>query len=320
MYKGYLTDVKGIKVGHAQDFENLTGVTVILPEYSAVAGVDVRGGAPGTRETDLLKSENLIDSLNAIVLSGGSAYGLEASSGVMKFLEEEGIGFDVQVAKVPTVAQAVIFDLDLGSPFVRPDLKMGYEAAKNATYSENRQGNIGAGVGANVGKILGNDFSIKSGVGSATIQCGDLIVSAMTVLNAFGDIFDWERGEKIAGVYHRDNRAFLDTMDILGKKSSDYNAFQGKNTTISVVATNARLTKPMCNKVSSMAHNGYAMSIYPVHTMFDGDTIFTLSTGEIDADISFVGALASKAIARAVANAVYTAEPLGGLISNKDLV
>ncbi|RVU54451.1 P1 family peptidase [Anaerosphaera multitolerans] len=320
MYSGYITAVNGIKVGHAQDFEALTGVTVILPPEGTVCGVDVRGGAPGTRETDLLRPENFVSNVNAILLAGGSAFGLDAAGGVMKYLEDNGIGLDTGVAKIPIVPASVIFDLICGSSNVRPDFEMGYRACEEATINEKRQGLVGAGTGATVGKILGKDYAMKSGLGSATIRVGELVVSALTVCNAFGDIFDHERKIKIAGCYDYKNKEFKSTIEILKNMGSDFSAFnQGKNTTISVVATNGTFNKSECKKISSMAHNGYGNSIFPVHTMSDGDTIFTLATGEIPADVSLVGALASQVIGRAVANSIYYSQSKGGFISNSDL-
>ncbi|QQK08813.1 P1 family peptidase [Miniphocaeibacter halophilus] len=320
MYSGYLTDIKGIKVGHYSDYENLTGVTVILPPEKTVCGVDVRGGAPGTRETDLLKPENFVENIHGLVLSGGSAYGLDSASGVMKYLEEKNIGLDVGVGKVPIVPAAVIFDLACGNPKIRPNLEMGYSACENASEKENRQGNIGGGTGATVGKILGMDFTMKSGLGSATIKAGELVVSALTICNAFGDIFDYEKNVQIAGCYDKNTKKFKNTMEIYKEVVNQGVGFSKMtNTTISVVATNGIFNKAECMKISSMAHNGYGNSIFPVHTLNDGDTIFTLATGEIKTDVSLVGALASQAIARAVANSIYAAKSVKGFISYNDL-
>ncbi len=320
MYGGYLCDISGIKLGHCSDGNALTGCTVALCEEGVTCGVDVRGSAPGTRETDLLKAENLVEKVHGVILSGGSAYGLDAAAGVMKYLEEQNIGMDVGVCKVPIVVGAVIFDLAVGDPKIRPDLQMGYDAAKSATATDKSQGCIGAGTGASVAKILGNKFSIKSGIGQASIKSGDLEVAAITVLNAFGDIYDHEESKLIAAPYDRKNRKFLNTMKLYEDKTKDYNAFiRATNTTISIVATNARLTKANCNKVAQMAHDGYGRSIIPVHTMFDGDTIFTMATNKVDADISLVGALGAKAVSRAIANAVYSSQSLGGLISYNDV-
>lgn len=318
MYSGYITDVEGIRVGHAQDLNAPTGVSVILTPEKTTCGVDVRGGGPGTRETDLLRPENLVNYVHAVVLSGGSAYGLDSASGAMKYLEENDIGLDVGVGIVPIVPAAVIFDLGCGNPKIRPDKNMGYLACENATFTENRQGNIGAGAGATVGKIKGEKFAMKSGIGSATIRVGELVISALTVCNAFGDIFDYEAHRQIAGCYDREAREFQSSIEIL--KNIDVNVFnEGKNTTISVVATNGIFDKAQCQKISSMAHNGYGNSIFPVHTMNDGDTIFTLATNIVKADVSLVGALASQVIARAVANSIYSARELAGFISNNEL-
>ena len=320
MYKGYLTDIEGIKLGHCEDSNALTGVSAVICEEGAVCGVDVRGSAPGTRETDLLKSENLVEKVHGLILAGGSAYGLDAASGVMKFLEEKDIGMDVTVCKVPIVVGAVLFDLALGDPFVRPDFNMGYKAAQNASDHDKTMGCLGAGTGASVGKILGNDYAIKSSIGQASIQIGSLKVAAITALNAFGDIYDYEESKLIAAPYDKKEKKFLNTMEIYEKKTADYNAFnKSTNTTISIVATNAKLNKPGCNKVAQMAHDGYARSIVPVHTMFDGDTIFALATGQVDADISFVGALGAKVISRAIANAIYSSKSIGGLIAYSDI-
>lgn len=317
IYPGYLCDVEGIKVGHAQNFDALTGVTVIVPDKPVKCGVDVRGSAPGTRETDLLKSENMVDEVNAVVLSGGSAFGLESSCGVMEYLRERDIGLDTGFAKVPIVVSAVIFDLSVGSANIRPDFKMGYKACENLQ-KDTSTGLIGAGTGASVGKILGNEYAMKSGLGQASMQFGDLKISALTVLNAFGDIFDAQRGVQIAGCYSKDEKKFLDTMKIF-ESMSDFNAFKGRNTTISIVATNGKLSKVQLNKVSQMAHDGFARSIDPVHTMFDGDTIFSVATGEVECDLTFVGAMAARCISRSIANAIYESKDAGGLKSYKSL-
>ncbi|WP_071026917.1 P1 family peptidase [Peptoniphilus raoultii] len=320
MYDGFLTDVDGIKVGHGQDERAGTGLSLAIFEEGFSCGVDVRGSAPGTRETDLLKAENLVDKVHGIVLAGGSAYGLDAASGLMKFLGENNIGMDVTVCKVPIVVSAVIFDLSVGDPFVRPDLQMAYDAAKNASFKDSSLGNIGGGCGASVGKILGNDFAMKSGLGQSSLKINNLVVSSMVILNAFGDIFDYEKGKQIAGVYDRKNKKFLSTLNLYEKANSDYNAFnRATNTTISLVATNADLTKASCNKVSQMAHDGYARSINPVHTMFDGDTIFTAASGKVKADISLVGMMAAKSISRSIANAIYASKSSYGLYAHEDI-
>lgn len=312
MYPGYLTDVKGIKVGHSQSRKGMTGLSVILFEKGATAGVDVRGSAPGTRETDLFKADKMIDKVHAIVLAGGSAFGLDASSGVMNYLEEQGIGFDVGLTKVPIVSSAVIFDLDIGDYRIRPDFKMGYEAAKKASENTNLQGNIGCGSGATVGKILGPDQAMKSGLGSASVKIGELVVSAMVAVNSFGDIYDLENKEQIAGVYDYKEKKLLNTIDLMKKENKSL-GFNLKNTTIGVVATNAKLRKAEANKIAQIAHNGLARTINPVHTAVDGDTVFTMATNELEADINLVGTLAAEAMSKAIINAIYSAESVENL-------
>lgn len=318
MYQGYITDVNGIKVGHSQSEEGMTGCTAVICEKGATGGVDVRGSAPGTRETDLLKPDKLVDRVHAIVLSGGSAFGLEAASGVMRYLEEENIGFDVGVTKVPIVASAVIFDLNIGDYRIRPDLKMGYDAAKNASAEERRQGNVGCGLGATVGKILGPDHAMKSGLGSATVKAGELVVSAIVSVNSFGDIFDYETGRQIAGAYDYEKKEMLNTYTIMKKEGKSL-GFPLRNTTIGVVATNAILSKAEANKAASMAQNGFARSINPVHTMLDGDTIFTMATNEIKGDLNLIGTMAGEAMSRAINNAITNAKSCHGLISYSDI-
>lgn len=318
MYSGYITDIEGIRVGHSTSLEGLTGCTVIICEEGATGGVDVRGSAPGTRETDLFKAENMVDKVHGVVLSGGSAFGLEASSGVMKYLEDQGVGFDVGVTKVPIVTSAVIFDLSLGDYKIRPDFNMGYDAAKNASNLENRQGCIGCGIGATVGKVLGPKYSMKSGLGSATIQIGELKVSAMVSVNSFGDVFDYNTNQQIAGVYDYDKNIMMNTMDILKGGYEGINLSM-KNTTIGLIATNAILNKAEGNKIAQMAHNGFARSINPIHTMFDGDTIFTMATNKVKADISLVGTIAAEVMSQAITNAIVNAESYGGLLSFKDV-
>lgn len=318
MYSGYLTDIEGIRVGHSDSSKGLTGCTVIICEEGATGGVDVRGSAPGTRETDVFKAENTVDKVHAIVLSGGSAFGLDAASGVMQYLEEQDIGFDVVMTKVPIVASAVIFDLAIGDYKIRPDFNMGYRAAKSAINTENRQGSIGCGMGATVGKILGPKFAMKSGLGSATIEIGELMVSAMVVVNSFGDVYDYKSGKQIAGVYDYSKRQMLNTLDIF---KAEYNPkdLSMKNTTIGVIGTNAILNKAEGNKIAQMAHNGLARSINPIHTMFDGDTIFTMATNKVVSDISLVGTIAAEVMSRAITNAIVHSKAYDGLFSYDDL-
>ena len=319
-----ITDIPGVKVGHAHDLDALTGVTVVLCEAGAVGGVDQRGGAPGTRETDLLRPMHLVQKVHAVVLAGGSAFGLDAASGVMKYLEERGIGFDTQVAKVPIVPAAILFDLGIGRSDVRPDAAMGYAACQNATSEEASNGNVGAGTGATVGKILGAGQAMKAGVGTASIDLGGgVLVGALFAVNAFGDVVDPETGRIVAGarklelpLAHKSGALqFADTLSLL-------KSFVGKtimrfasrsNTMIGVVATNADLTKEEANLVAQMAHDGLARAVRPAQTLFDGDTIFALATGQKRADVNVIGAYAAEAAARAIVNAVRQAHSAGGV-------
>lgn len=330
--KNTITDVPGIRVGHAHDPEALTGVTVILCGgplgAGAVGGVDQRGGAPGTRETDLLRPMHLVEKVHAVVLSGGSAFGLDAANGVMRHLEEQGIGFETPVAKVPIVPAAVLFDLAIGRSGVRPDAAMGYAACQNATADEASNGNVGAGIGATIGKILGMGQAMKSGLGTASIDLGDgLIVGALFAVNAFGDAIDPATGDIIAGARQidlplirgaaPDRTRFVGTLEVLkslaGQKPARFGADARSNTVIGAVATNADLSKEAVNKVAQMAHDGLARIIRPAHTMFDGDTIFALATGERAADVNLIGAYAAEVTAQAIVNAVRHARSAGGL-------
>lgn len=313
-------EIEGIRVGSAADIEGATGCTVILCEKGATGGVDVRGGAPGTRETDLLSPLNLVEKVNAVVLAGGSAFGLDASAGVMAYLEERGIGMDVQVTKVPIVCSAVLFDLTCGNPFRRPDKEMGYNACKaSESFPKAIPGSFGAGTGATVGKLLGQDYAMKGGLGSCCIQTGDLKVGAIVAVNCLGDVIDPSTGNIISGLYDKNKKSFLNTeLSMIESYDNKKNLFSG-NTTIGCIATNAILTKPQANKVASMAHNGYGRTIRPAHTLFDGDTIFTMATGYAEADVNVVGAMAATAMERAVVNAVKSASTAYGYLGYKDL-
>lgn len=306
IYSGYLTDVEGIKLGHASDFEGGTGLSVIIPDSNNTAAVEVRGSAPGTRETDLLNPINQVSEVNGIILSGGSAYGLDAATGLMEELEKDGRGFDVGCGIVPIVSQAVLFDLAYKTPKARPNAKMAKLAYKNASYDNKECGIIGAGTGATVGKAMGMDKAFKSGIGQASMTLGDLTVSAIVAVNAFGDIFDYEKGKQIAGPMV--DGKMLSTMDNIENIAKSFSEVEGKNTTIGLVATNASFNKTELTKICQMTHDGYARSINPVHTMFDGDTIFALATNKIKADVTIVGALASMVMSRAIANAIYTSK------------
>jgi L-aminopeptidase/D-esterase-like protein len=310
-----ITDVVGIKVGHWTNLQAATGCTVIICEEGAVGGVDTRGSAPGTRETDLMHPVRLVERAHAILLSGGSAFGLDAATGVMRYLEEHDIGFDVGVAKVPIVAGAVLFDLTVGSAKIRPDAAAGYAACQAANTGAVAEGTVGAGTGATVGKLLGQPNATKTGLGTASVQiAGGTIVAALVAVNAFGDVVDPESGKILAGTRHPRTGEFINTMKAM---QGDLAGFTGAftNTTIGVVATNARLNKEGANKIAQMAHDGLAMAIRPVHTMWDGDTIFALATGkaEKESDVSIVGAAAADVMARAVVNAARKATALAGI-------
>jgi L-aminopeptidase/D-esterase-like protein len=313
------TEIGGLKVGHAQDFEAATGCTVIISENGATAGVDVRGGAPGTRETDLLNPVNMVQTVHAIMLAGGSAFGLDAAAGVMQYLEEKRIGFDVTVATVPIVCGAVLFDLSIGDPRIRPDKNMGYQACLKATTAPCEQGSIGAGTGATVGKIRGPGRAMKSGLGCFALEAEGLKVGAIVAVNALGDIIDPQTGKKLAGPINDDMQTLGDTEEIMISSYSNLTDLFSGNTTIGVVATNAALTKAQAAKIASMAHNGYARTMRPAHSMYDGDTIFALSTGTVAADQSVVGLLAARVMERAVIAAVTGAGSLCGLKCCRDL-
>lgn len=307
--KNNILDIKGLKVGHAQNTEAKTGVTVVIAENGAVCGVDVRGAAPGTRETDLLNPINQMEKVQAIVLAGGSAYGLEAASGVMDYLEEQNIGFDVGVTKVPIVPSAVLFDLDNGNAFVRPDKDMGREACENANSEHLDEGDFGAGCGARIGKILGREGSANSGIGSwAQTTENGITVAALIAVNAFGDVY--ENGSIMAGAKNKEG-AFVNCEEGVLQMASAL-SFAGKNTTIGIIATNVALTKAQATKVAGMAHDGLARCIRPIHTTMDGDTLFCLSTQEIEfptTPTDVVGILAAKVTQEAVLRAVKMADP-----------
>ncbi len=306
--KNNILDIKGILVGQAEDQKGKTGVTVVIVPDGAVCGVDIRGAAPGTRETDLLDPVNSMEKVNAVVLSGGSAFGLEASSGVMEYLEKKGWGFEVGCTVVPIVPQAVLFDLACGDYRCRPDKKMAYTACENANNKILKEGSFGAGCGANVGKLCGTECWTKSGIGSyaETLENG-ITVAALIAVNAFGDVL--ENGKIIAGTMNVERTAFIDTEKTMLKMSSAP-AFHGQNTTIGIIATNATLTKAQSKKVAGMAHDGLARAIHPVHTQLDGDTLFCLSTGEIQSEkpiVDLVGTLAARVTEQAVIRAVKKA-------------
>jgi L-aminopeptidase/D-esterase-like protein len=344
-----LTKVPGIKVGHFTLEERPTGCTVVLVEAGAVAGADVRGGAPGTREIDLLSPVATVERVHAIVLSGGSAFGLDAASGTVRFLEERGIGFDVGVAKVPIVPAAILFDLGVGGrPDIRPGASCGFNAASAATDGPVAEGSIGAGAGATVGKLAGRERAMKGGIGTAAIELPNgLVVAALVAVNAVGDVIDPATGRVVAGVRTEDGRGLADARKLLrsgspqpersaseasrearavgvgphGIERSPLGGRPGENTTIGVVATNARLTKAQAMKMAQMAHDGLARAIVPAHTPMDGDTLFALALGsfEGEANLSLLGALAADATAEAILSAARSAESAGGFPAARDL-
>jgi len=316
---GGLTNIPGFKVGHAQDMDALTGCTVILCPPNTVGGVDQRGGAPGTRETDLLHPMHLVNQVTAILLTGGSAFGLDAAAGVMRYCEENKMGFDASYATVPIVPAAVLFDLGIGDPKVRPDAEMGYQACLNASGDPPAEGNVGAGTGATVGKVLSPKMSTKSGIGTAVVDLGGGgKVAAIVAVNAFGDVVDPETGEIIAGA--RGIKGYADTLKVMksfvGRKVMGFSTGPD-NTVIGVVATNVKLNKEQITRVAQMAHNGLARTIRPAFTLLDGDTVFALSSGEVEMDMNIVGAYAAIAYQEAILSAVKNAEKAGGIPAAK---
>lgn len=314
-----ITDIKGFKIGNAEDVKAATGVTAIIAEQGATAGVDVRGGGPATRETDLLKPENMVQEINAVVLSGGSAYGLEASCGVMEFLEEKGLGFDVGIGIVPIVCGASLFDLVVGDPKVRPNKEMGRRAAENAFAGDFHRGNHGAGTGASVGKYRGPERMMKSGLGASAVEAGRLQVGAISAVNALGDVFG-QKGEQLAGLLSEDKRSMVSTSEAVKDDIARmFDVFKG-NTTISCILTNGKLTKAQCTKLAAIAHDGYARVIQPVHTTADGDTIFVMATGEVDVNFDALAVIATEQIVAAIEDAVLQAESAYGLKSASDFI
>jgi L-aminopeptidase/D-esterase-like protein len=315
-----LTAVPGIKVGQATDPVGLTGCTVVLCEAGAVGGVDQRGGAPGTRETDLLRPLHLVQKAHAIVLAGGSAFGLAAADGVMRYLAERNVGVRTGVARVPIVPAAILFDLAVGSAEARPDAAMGYAACLAASDAPVVQGNVGAGTGCSAGKLLGAAHATKTGIGSAASDLGGgLVVAALIAVNPFGDVMD-ESGRIIAGARPRRGQGFADTLSALRGVTGRLALRIAGATVIGVVATNARLDKEQTNKVAQMAQDGLARAIRPAHTMFDGDTIFALATGKVRASVTLVGAYAAEVVAQAIVAAAKHAAAAGGLPAGTEIL
>lgn len=317
-----ITRVPGIRVGHFTDLENLTGCTVVLaPPEGAVGGVDVRGPAPGTRETELLETGHLIERAHAILLAGGSAFGLDAAAGVMRYLEEQHLGFEAGNLRVPIVPAAVLFDLNIGNSRKRPDAEAGYAACLAARGGDIEEGSVGAGTGATVGKGRGAQFATKGGIGTASRQIGpsdrQVTISALIAVNAFGDVVDWKTGAIIAGARNEDGTGWWDTGRALEQELSAPNGsipLAGTNTTIGVIATDAPLTTEEANIVAMMAHNGIARAVRPAHTMFDGDALFVLATGTAPrASLSAIGHVAAEVVADAIVRGVKAARTLSGV-------
>lgn len=321
---GSITDIEGIKVGHFTDTRRPTGCTVILTEAGAVGGVDVRGGGPGTRETDLLKPGNLVEKVHAIVLSGGSAFGLDTATGVMRYLEERDIGFDVGIAKVPIVPAAILFDLSIGDdPKIRPDAEAGYQACLNASDEPVAEGSVGAGAGATVGKATGMARAMKGGIGGACITTLDgLRVGAIVAVNALGDIYDPKTGQILVGARSPGGNGFINVTEHIRTTGAFRLDTSPQNTTIGVIVTNASLTKTETNRVAQVGHDGMARAINPVHTQWDGDTLFTMATGTYtgDVNLAIVSILAAEAVSEAIVRAIKTATGLPDIPAYRDLL
>jgi len=318
-----ITAVPGLRVGHWTERRAATGCTVVLCEAGAVAAVDVRGGAPGTRETDVLRPGNLVDRVHGVLLSGGSAFGLDAATGVMRFLEERGVGFPTPGGPVPIVVGAVLYDLSIGRADVRPDADAGYAACRAARAGRFAQGSVGAGTGATVGKALGPARAVKGGVGSAAeVLPGGVVVGALAAVNCFGEVVEPDTGRVLAGP--RDEKGgFAGTLDVLrpSAKGPSSPLFGATNSTIGVVATNARLTHEQAYRLAVMAHDGLARAVRPAHTLVDGDVFFALATGagEATANVIALGALAARAVERAIMRGVTEARGLAGVPALRDL-
>ncbi|MDO4740253.1 MAG: P1 family peptidase [Eubacteriales bacterium] len=313
-----IMEVGGFRLGHAQNGQAATGCTVLLCDRMSPAGLDVRGGGPASRESQLLSPLASAEAINAVLLSGGSAFGLDAAGGVQRYLEERDIGFDVGVGKVPLVCQSCLFDLSVGRKDVRPDAAMAYAACEAASYDAPAQGNVGAGTGCSVGKYRGMARAMKAGFGAFALQAGPLKVGALVAVNALGDIYDRD-GRQIAGLLGEDGNSLSNTLEELFADVSVPGNLYAANTTLGVVVTNAKLAKAQLCKVAGMAHNGFARAIRPVHTNADGDSIYALSLGDVPGDVNVVGALAARAMEEAIVRAVRAAEPAYGLKAVREL-
>lgn len=313
-----IMEVGGFRIGHAQDEKAATGCTVILCDKMSPAGLDVRGGGPASRESQILSPLAAADSINAVLLSGGSAFGLDAAGGVQRYLEERNIGFDTGIAKVPLVSQSCLFDLGVGSKDVRPDGNMAYKACENAGYEAPLEGNVGAGIGCSVGKYRGMERAMKAGLGTYAIQAGAVKVGAIVAVNALGDIYD-SQGCQIAGLLNAHKNGLSGTVEELLQDVERASELFNGNTTLGVIVTNVSLNKSQLCKVAGMTHNGYARAIRPVHTTADGDSIYALSVGEIPGDVNVVGTMAALAMEQAIVRAVKAADSAYGLLGYKEL-
>jgi L-aminopeptidase/D-esterase-like protein len=307
---GAITDVAGIEVGHFTDTRRPTGCTVVIAREGAVGGVDVRGAAPGTRETDLLAPTTLVDRVHGILLAGGSAWGLDAATGVVQWLEQQGVGFPVGTARLPLVPGAVLFDLMVGDASIRPDAAAGYRACELASTKAPAEGNVGAGTGAAIGKVFGIERAMKGGIGTASVTVEGITVGALIACNALGDVIDPDTGEVIAGARTRNGKSLVDTRRALLRGEPPKPLLAGTNTTIGVIATDAVITKVQASRLATMGHDGLARSINPVHTMSDGDTLFVLGTGRAGKSLGMMvlGTMAAEAVAIAVARAARAAQ------------
>ena len=315
-----INEIGPLKIGQVENAEAGTGCTVFISEEGMHAGLDVRGGGPASRETPLLSPLTAAQRIHGIVLAGGSAYGLSAASGVMQYLSEKKIGFDVGVAIVPLVVQSDLFDLTVGASDIYPDEAMGYEAVRRAFEEPNyKDGNFGAGCGATVGKLCGMERCMKTGIGSYAVQVGDLKIGAVIALNALGDVFDWKNGKRIAGMLTEDRTAFADSPDEMRKSIEKAQNLFVENTTLGVIITNARFHKASLCKIAGLGHDGYARSIRPVHTSLDGDSIYAVSVGDVIADREVVGLLSAEVISEAIIRAVQNAESAYGFPSAREL-
>ncbi len=314
-----INQIKDFRIGQVSNVEAATGCTVILAPEGAVGGVDVRGGSPATRETDLLDPANMVDKIHAVVLSGGSAFGLDSAAGVMEYLEKKGSGFDVGVTRVPIVCGASLFDLAVGDHRIRPDKEMGYQACLNSEKDDIYQGSTGAGTGATVGKYLGMEHAMKGGLGIYACRLGDLKLGVIVAVNCLGDVVEPHTGRILGGALEDDGLTYAGSERLIIDQFEKQENLFNENTTIGVVLTNASLTKAEANKLAVMAHDGYARTMRPSHSQVDGDTIFAMAAGRVSANINSLGALASLAVEKAVINAIVKAEPLYGFISYSEL-